>query len=402
MPAHARNNRIKRNIFVKIAISILLGFGIFCVIFAIQSCRWFVFLQDDEARGNRFVQHWSFLSEEELESTISVGIFRYHVLTVEELYDDDKNSNATSSTVVATVGNEAYRTTSNEGCVAYSDLWVGVEYPWKFTSQIFSVLGPVLAFSSWCVMIVGAEHHWIFIFLLSSTGVQAATVISSLSWCDEHLNCPWLLGALVNLAATCLFLTCWALAVWGLVEVKNTRPRITNRNGTGQSQNREKRRQNPDPDNNTNNESTDADESYPPSIVVAGDKTTGKRNEENASRKSASKKTEDVESGQNTIPLHTADQLSEESGVYVFENFSTDEDDKWSMSSKEVYYDTSFDDEDTKSESKPTSQNNPMFRDPGAKSKNCPENKKHDSSLSETSDDNESNSDDSSSTNSNE
>ena len=387
---------------MKVVITALLALGIFCAIFAIQSCKWFVFLQDDEARENRFVQHWSFLSEEELESTISVGIFRYQSLTVEQLYDDDENSNATSSAVVATAGNEAYTTTSNEGCVAYRNLWVGVDNPWKFTSQICSVLGSVLAFSSWCVMVVGAEHHWIFIFLLSSTGVQAATIISSLSWCDDHWNCPWLLGALVNLAATCLFLSCWALAVCGLVEVKNTRPgtRNTNRNETNQSQNGEKRRQNPDPDNNSNNESTDAEESYPPSIVVAGDKNTGSRNEGNASRDRDSKAADDVESGRNTIPLHTTDQLSQESGVYVFERFSTDEDDKWSMASKDVYYDTSFDDEDTKSESKQRSQRNRMSRDSGAKSKDCHDNKNHDSSSNESSDDNESNSDDSSSTNS--
>ena len=398
MTTRTTNDYIKRNLFVKVVISTLLALGIFCAIFAIRSCRWFVFVQD-ESSENRLVLDWSFLPEKELEATISVGIFRYQPFFVYQTYDDDENLNATIATLGApTPGNEAYTSTSNEDCVAYPEFWVGVGYPWKFTSQLCSILGSILAFVSWCVMVVGANHHWIGIFLLLSTGIQGATVISSLSWCDQYWNCPWLLGSVVNLLAACLFCSCWVLAVWGLVEIKTTHRRNSNRNTIANDQNRNggKRRQNPDRDDISNNESTDAEESYPSSVVVTDVKKTGKRIKENASGDTDSKTTEDVEGGRNTIPLHTCDQLSEKSGLYVFESFSSDYDGKWSIADKELYFDASFDD-DVKSKTRRTPQSNRKLRETDANSKEQ-ENEASDSSSSKSSDDNESSSDDSSST----
>ncbi len=398
MTTPTTNDCIKRNLFVKVVISTLLALGIFCAIFAIRSCRWFVFVQD-ESSENRLVLDWSFLPEEELEATISVGIFRYQPFSVIQTYDDDENLNATVATVAPTPGNEAYTSTSNEDCVAYPEFWVGVGYPWKFTSQLCSVLGSILAFVSWCVMVVGANHHWIGIFLLLSTGIQGATVISSLSWCDQYWNCPWLLGSVVNLIAACLFCSCWVLAVWGLVEIKTTHRRNSNRNTITNDQNRngEKRRQNPGRDDNSNNESTDVEERYPSSVVVTDSKKMGKRIEEDASGDTDSKTTEDVERGQNTIPLRTCDQLAAKSGLYVFENFSSDYDGKWSIADKELYFDASFDDE-MKSKTKRMSQSNRKLCETDAKSKEHRENDASDSSSSESSEDNKSSSDDSSST----
>ena len=355
----ARRDCIKRNITVKVMISALITLGIFCAIFAIRSCRWFVFLQD-ESSEKRLVQDWSFLPESDLEATISVGIFRYQLLPMEEVYDDDENSNATTPSVA----NEAYTTTSNEQCVSYPEFWVGVDYPWKFATQLCSILGSIVAFASWCVMIVGADRCWICIFLVFAAGLQCATIISSLSWCDQYWNCPWLLGFLINLVAMCLFLMSWALAVWGLVESKNARSGNPDRNAITnqpQSQKGGQIRQNPERDSNSN-ESTDAEESCPSSIIITNEKKTGGRNEKSTCTSGEiDSQVEDVEHGPKTIPFYVADQLSHDSELRMFESFSSDDDGKCSIADKELYYDSSFDD-DTKSAAKPIFQTNQTFQ----------------------------------------
>jgi hypothetical protein len=394
----------KRNVCIKVVISALIALGIFCAIFAICSCRWFVFLQD-ESSENRLFQDWSFLPEKDMDTTISIGIFRYQTTSIDEAYDDDESSNATTTSTPATAGNEAYISISNDQCVSYPGFWVGTDYRWKFTAQLCSVLGTIIAFVSWCVIMVGADRFWICIFLLLATGVQSATIISSLSWCDQYWNCPWLLGALINLVAACLFLSSWVLAMWGLVEIRTTNSSSnTNSNSNTNVRQKQKGKQKqPNPDLDSKNESTDAGESYPSTVIVMNNNKTGSRNEEmTCTAGETDSQTMDLESGPNTIALYrTSDQLSHDSKTHIFESFSSDDDGKCSITDKELYYDASFDD-DTKSTMKRISQSNQTFLDLDAKLKERRENAAHDTVSSDTSVDNGASCDDSSSTNTDE
>lgn len=192
----------KRNLYIKATISLFIGLGISCAIFAICSCRWFVFVKD-EADENRLIKEWEFFPEI-MNSTISVGLFRYET---SYLYEGGN-----STLTIASNANNNIR------CEPYPEFWVGVDHQWKFTAQLFVMLGPTIAFLSCCLAIVGANRFWICTFLLLAMGLQTATVISSLSWCDRYWNCPWLLGAKVNLVAACLFLLGWLFAMLGLVD----------------------------------------------------------------------------------------------------------------------------------------------------------------------------------------
>ena len=354
MTSRSKERSIKRNLVVKVMITLLLALGMFCAIFAIRSCRWFVF-RDDEFRGNPLVQDWSFLEEIELESTITVGIFSYQPFYIDQQFDDDAASNATATPLDTAAGNEVlYRSFSHDECVTYSEFWVGTDYPWKFTSQFFIILGSMFAFASWSVMISGNDHFWIGSFFLLSAGLQCATIIASLSWCDQYWNCPWLMGALANLMAAVLYTLCWILAVCGLVEVKakrRTNPdRNKNTNERGESR---KRRRNPGRDNNTNEGSSDEGESFPASIFVTKDERTGSRSANSTCfKEEIDSKTSDVERGSNTLPLCRTDQLSQGSAVYVFESSDSEGDSKSTVSDKQLYYDGSFDGEETKSATK--------------------------------------------------
>jgi hypothetical protein len=377
----------KRNVYIKVVISALIALGIFCAIFAIHSCRWFVFLQD-ESSENRLVQDWSFLPERDMDTTISIGIFRYQTTSIDEAYDDDESSNATITSTPATVGNDAYTSTSNEQCVSYPGFWVGIDYRWKFTAQLCSIMGTVLAFVTWGVIIVGADRFWVCIFLLLATGFQSATVISSLSWCDQYWNCPWLLGALVNLVAVCLFLSSWVIAMWGLVETRtNNSSSNTNRNS-----NTNERQKQPNPNLDSNNEGTDAGESYHSSAIVNTSNKAGSRNEESTcTAGETDSQTTDLESGPNTMSLYR------DSKTHIY-SFSSDEDCKSSITDKELYYDESFDDDETNSTMKRISQSNQTFLDLNAKLKERRENEAHDTVSSDSSVDNGASCDDSSST----
>ena len=378
----------KRNVCIKVVISVLIALGIFCAIFAICSCRWFVFLQD-ESSENRLVQDWSFLPERDMDATISIGIFRYQTTSIDEAYDDDESSNATITSTPATAGNDAYTSTSNDQCVSYPGFWVGIDYQWKFTAQLCSVLGTVLAFVTWCVIIVGADRFWICIFLLLATGFQSATVISSLSWCDQYWNCPWLLGALVNLVAACLFLSSWVLAMGGLVETRTNNS--TSSSNTNRNSSTNERQKQPNPDLDSNNESTDAGESHPSSVIVNNNNKAGSRNEEIiCTAGETDSQTTDLESGPNTMTLY------HNSKTHTY-SFSSDDDDKSSITDKELYYDPSFDD-DTNSTMKQISQSNQTFLDLNAKLKERREHAAHDTVSSDRSVENGSSCNDASST----
>jgi len=206
----------KRNLYIKATISLFIGLGISCAIFAIRSCRWFVFVKD-ETDGNRLIEEWEFFPEIK-NSTISVGLFWYETSYLYE--GGNKTSTMASSENYDNnfININDDNAANNVRCEPYPEFWGGDDYQWKCTAQLFVMLGPIIAFQSWCLAIVGANRFWICTFLLLAMGLQTATVISSLSWCDRYWNCPWLLGAKVNLVAACSFLLGWLFAMLGLVD----------------------------------------------------------------------------------------------------------------------------------------------------------------------------------------
>mmetsp|Transcript_5006 Transcript_5006/g.12839 ORF Transcript_5006/g.12839 Transcript_5006/m.12839 type:complete len:396 (-) Transcript_5006:861-2048(-) len=346
----------KHNVYIKVVISILITLGIICAIFAICSCRWFVFSQD-QSSDKRLLQDWTFLPERDMETTISIGLFRYQ----NALIDDDDESLNTSGNAV----NKAFVSTDKHQCTSYAGFWVGINYKWKFTSQLSIVLGTIFAFVSLCVIIVGADNFWISTFLLLTTGLQSATIISSLSWCDQYWNCPWLLGALINLMATCLFLSCWVLAMWGLIGLKR---KNKNKNdseikiNTDEQQKRKwkgKQKQK-HPDQENNNQSTGPGGSYPSSVIVTNNIKSDIRNEIVSCSGEIDLGTKDLECESNTMALYyVSDQLSPES-------CNGEDYDKCSIMDHELYYNASFDD-DIKSTMKRISQSNQTFLDLDAK-----------------------------------
>jgi len=350
----------RRNLYVKVAISFLIGLGIFCAIFAIRSCRWFVFLQDETSVNNRVFENWEFLPEMDMNSTISIGLFRYQTTTISEDgtdtdddYDDALNVTTTtiSATTTTTTTNEDYFSTSNDQCISYPEFWVGIDHQWKFTAQLCVVLGPIIAFVSWCVIIVGATRLWICSFLLLATGLQTATVVSSLSWCDQYWNCPWLLGALVNVIAACLFLLGWFFAMWGLVEIEIENSSSSSGSSKEQGQKGEQQQQQQRRDSqNTNSESTEPGNSYPSSVIMTNISADDKNEEfsSTAGETNSQQVVADLEDGSNTILYHNY-------------NPSVRDD-------NELYYDASFD-EESKSTMKRISQSNQMFLDLDAKLK---------------------------------
>lgn len=349
MSARAREESIKRNAIVKVAITFLLAMGMFCAVFAIRSCRWFVF-HHDESSGNPLFQDWSFLAEIELESTITVGMFSYQPFYNDQEFDDDGSLNMTVAAVDTAAGNEDNDPFfSQEDCVTYPEFWVGTDYPWKFTSQLFIVLASIFAFASWSVMIASKDHVWIGSFFLLAAGLQCATVIASLSWCDQYWNCPWLMGAFANLMAAVLYTLCWALAVCGLVEVKANRRASAaarrNKNTKGRGKSR-KRRGNSFRDRKAHEGQSCEEESFPACVIVKKDEMTGSRSGNSTCfKENVDSKTSDGERGSNTLPLYRTDQLSQGSGVYIFESSSSEDDSKHSISCKELYDDASFEDE---------------------------------------------------------
>jgi hypothetical protein len=198
----------KRNLSIKAIISVFVGFGICCAIVAIRSCRWFVFLQK-ETNENRLVEEWEFFPEI-MNSTTSIGLFRYEtnntIIPYEVVYADTTTPDNLNSN-------------NNLRCEPYPEFWVSApDYRWKFTAQLFVMLGPIIAFQSVCLAIIGAKRFWICTFLLLAMGLQTATVITAVSWCDRYWDCPWLMGAKVNLTAACSFLVGWLFAMLGLVD----------------------------------------------------------------------------------------------------------------------------------------------------------------------------------------
>ena len=201
--------------------------GISCAIFAIRSCRWFVLSVKDDNTVYQFTtdKHEQHLNPN---STINIGLFRYetsNLLFIEHVQQNGSDINSSNGNNNITIHDDDDDDSNNDDdvhqCEPYPRFWIGLDYKWKFTAQICVMVGPIIAFQSLCFTIVGAKRFWICTFLLLAMGLQAGTVISSLSYCDRYWHCPWLLGAKVNLIAACSFLLGWLCALFGVVEDEN-------------------------------------------------------------------------------------------------------------------------------------------------------------------------------------
>ncbi|KAG7349280.1 hypothetical protein IV203_011877 [Nitzschia inconspicua] len=179
----------KKNVLLKLVITMFVTFGLFCAFYATLSCRWFVFTPADVARND-----WSFLPLNNTDVS-SIGLFRY------QIGGDDASD---------------FEDPRHGQCAQYNPLFLGNDYSWLFTAQICLVLGPVMAVVAWIFAMIGVNKNPTSFFLLVATGVQASAVVASMSWCDEFFDCPWLLGSLANVVASCLFFLGWLLAMFGL------------------------------------------------------------------------------------------------------------------------------------------------------------------------------------------
>lgn len=179
-----------RNVFIKSVISLFVGVGIFFGTFATASCRWFVFDNDGLDEGA-----FPFLPD--TNSTVSVGLFRYQ-------------------SRIGGLNNEPLLSANTVLCTQYDPLFQRGD-TWMFMAQLCVILGPILAFVAWLLAMIAVNKHPTSFFLLLATGVQAASVISAMSLCNEFWDCPWLLGSLTDVVATTLFFLSWLLSMCGLV-----------------------------------------------------------------------------------------------------------------------------------------------------------------------------------------
>lgn len=182
----------KKNVLLKLVITIFVTFGVFCAVYSSLSCRWFVFTPADIVRND-----WSFLPLNDTK-VASIGLFRYQVGENDVSFDDRHGQ-----------------------CVQYNPIFLGNDYKWLFMAQVCLVLGPIMACVAWLFAMIGVHKNPTAFFLLMATGVQASAVVASMSWCDEFFNCPWLLGSLANAVAAFLFLLSWILAMFGLEKEKD-------------------------------------------------------------------------------------------------------------------------------------------------------------------------------------
>jgi hypothetical protein len=378
MASRTSRDYSKRNTCIKVFVLTLIALGIFCAIFAMCSCQWFAFMHD-ESGEHYLIQDWSILPEKDMNSTIGIGIFRYQTTSI----DHNENSNTTTSSTHMTAGNDAFTFMSNAKCVSYPKFWVGIDHQWKFTAQLCSALGTILAFVSCCVILVGADRFSVCVFLLLATGVQSATIISSLSWCDQYWNCSWLLGALANLTAACLFLLSWLIAMFGLVEIQTADRIAANANVCSNEQ--EKRNSGKQGDSSgriISDENKKPGESHPSTVLLKKNIETGNKIEKSACHSGKKNSEElDVECGSDTIEFyHDSDELSQGNKKSLFETINSQDDVVGcSASDKELYNDASVDDDKTL-KMRQITQNRQLFLDLDAKLKERREKAAYDTS----------------------
>jgi hypothetical protein len=318
----------KRNLSIKAIISVFVGIGICCALVAIRSCRWFVFLKN-ETNENRLIEEWGFFPEI-MNSTTSIGLFRHETnnnISYEVLYDD------TTDTF-----------NNNVRCEPYPKFWVGVDYRWKFTAQLFVMLGPIIAFQSLCLAIIGANRFWICTFLLLAMGLQTATVITSVSWCDRYWDCPWLLGAKVNLIAACSFLLGWLFAMLGLVD--------NNDNNNNNEQNSRAKKNNSD---EGIVEAYDSDDNESISVNI-----TNVHDEEEYASTSGEMTQVDLEDGSNDVIIYNPWVQDEVDGSINDDNRKNKDDDDDDDGDDD---DEEEDNEEKKYTKKRVSQSNQIFLD---------------------------------------
>ena len=236
-----------RNVIVKSIISVLVGVGIFLALYATLSCEWFIFDIPQEASNDvtnddnnnspvaKFTEKTPthenatekltdrgssspFIPSNIDHTTVqSVGLFRYqsssttteNFVTEPKLDDDDDDDER-----------RIQEESLLHHCVRYEPLF-RLEMTWVFVSQICVLSGPVIAFLAWLVAMLGVNKYPAALLLFLATGVQATSVIFSMSLCENFWDCPWLLGSLADVVATGLFFLSWLAAMCGLVVRKN-------------------------------------------------------------------------------------------------------------------------------------------------------------------------------------
>ena len=196
-------------------ITVLAGSGIISAVYANLSCRWFLW-------NPSMADAWDFLPkttttiDNENVHGVTIGLFRYRP-TMEEQQQHD----------------------SGVICLPYTRFFVGSDYPWLSTAQVFTLLGPILAClglaSVWMkryhnneknnnnennnnsnTVSSSSSYGVAGGFLLFATGSQAAGTVASTSWCGGRFwDCPWLVGAHANVLAAIFFQAAWMVAICG-------------------------------------------------------------------------------------------------------------------------------------------------------------------------------------------
>eukprot|EP00536_Pseudo-nitzschia_multiseries_P012306 jgi/Psemu1/290196/fgenesh1_pg.464_\ len=352
----------QRTLCAKAVVSLFLGLGIVCAMFAICSCRWYMVAQGSYDENHDVFQTYDpdtglFRPKPSVESTVvGMGLFRYQ--------------RETKAIATTTSTNEEYHQ-----CVSYPGIWVGTHHPWKFTSQLCAVLGPIVALVSICLILLGnSTRFWSCTMVLLATGLHMAGMVSSLSWCNSshsYWHCPWLTGALLNLMACALFFVSWFLALCGLTDdsddAATTSGAKDGRNSVTAA-------------SNTNNDSVEPsiengnDSSFPSSVCIAKTSSMG----ESLAVSGMTDRTQaDIENA--VVALYRDDKIETSlapNRAKIRTNATNEErdDGSGSVPKHELYYDTSFDhdddhDDETKSSVERIANSNQIFLDLDVKMK---------------------------------
>jgi hypothetical protein len=196
-------------------ISVFVGVGIFLTVYAAVSCKWFVFDNDDIIDATNLEYEIPFSVSvsvsfppvgANIAAVQSLGLFRYQTGTMMTTTAADDSDVRTPITLT-------------HQCTRYEPLFQS-DMTWVFVAQICFLVGPMVALIACLVAMIGANKYATTFLLFVATGVQATSVIFSMSLCETFWECPWLLGSLADVVATGLFFLSWLLAVCGLVRAK--------------------------------------------------------------------------------------------------------------------------------------------------------------------------------------
>jgi hypothetical protein len=184
----------KRNIASKSVVIFFLGLGMVFAFYAVCSCRWFGF-----NNASHSTTKWDFLRSHSNNATAAsaVGLFGYKAS-----FDDS---------------NDSSHSIRDGQCILYEPGFP--DDHWIFFTQILVVMGPFFAAVAIIEYVLIGVHRNCALYLGDAAAfIQAASVVLSLSLCDQHSSCSWFLGAFANIAATCCFFVSLIFALCKLEE----------------------------------------------------------------------------------------------------------------------------------------------------------------------------------------